>query len=104
MEAYGPRNEDEHTWRVLDAVKSVADATGGTQAAVALAWLDAQPGVTSTILGARTVEQLQQNLAAVDLDLGADALGRLTEVSTPRTEVYPYGPQAVQQRFRPLVP
>ncbi|HEV7624425.1 MAG TPA: aldo/keto reductase [Amnibacterium sp.] len=104
MEAYGPRNEDEHTWRVLDAVKEVADEVGSTPAAVALAWLDAQPAVTSTILGARTVEQLQQNLAAVDLQLDADQLARLTEASTPRTEVYPYGPQAVQQRHRPIVP
>jgi aryl-alcohol dehydrogenase-like predicted oxidoreductase len=104
MEAYGPRNEDEHTWRVLDALKSVADAAGSTQAAVALAWLDAQPAVTSTILGARTIEQLQQNLAAVDLELDADQLAALTEASTPRTEVYPYGPQAVQQRHRALDP
>jgi aryl-alcohol dehydrogenase (NADP+) len=73
-------------------------------AAVALAWLDAQPAVTSTILGARTVEQLQQNLAAADLVLEPDALARLTEASTPRTEVYPYGPQAVQQRHRALTP
>jgi aryl-alcohol dehydrogenase-like predicted oxidoreductase len=104
MEAYGPRNEDEHTWRVLDALKSVADAVGSTQAAVALAWLDAQPAVTSTILGARTVEQLQQNLAAVDLQLDADQLATLTEASTPRAEVYPYGPQAVQQRHRSIAP
>ncbi|HEY8317833.1 MAG TPA: aldo/keto reductase [Amnibacterium sp.] len=104
MEAYGPRNEDEHTWRVLDAVEQVADATGATQAAVALAWLDAQPGVTSTILGARTVEQLQQNLAAVELALDDAQLATLTEASTPRAEVYPYGPQAVQQRHRAIVP
>jgi aryl-alcohol dehydrogenase-like predicted oxidoreductase len=104
MEAYGPRNEDEHTWRVLDALKSVADGVGSTQAAVALAWLDAQPAVTSTILGARTIEQLQQNLAAVDLQLDADQLATLTEASTPRAEVYPYGPQAVQQRHRAIVP
>ncbi|WP_375387019.1 aldo/keto reductase [uncultured Amnibacterium sp.] len=104
MEAWGPRSEDDRTWAVLDAVREVADAAGTTSAAVALAWVDAQPAVTSTILGARSVEQLQQNLAAVDLDLGADALARLSEVSAPQAEVYPYGPQAVQQRFRPLVP
>jgi aryl-alcohol dehydrogenase-like predicted oxidoreductase len=104
MEAYGPRNEDEHTWRVLDALKGVADEVGSTQAAVALAWLDAQPAVTSTILGARTIEQLQQNLAAVDLELDADQVATLTDASTPRTEVYPYGPQAVQQRHRAIVP
>jgi aryl-alcohol dehydrogenase-like predicted oxidoreductase len=102
MEAWGPRNEDEHTWRVVDAVREVADEAGTTPAAVALAWLDAQPAMTSTILGARNVDQLRQNLAAVDLELSAEQLQRLTEVSTPRTEVYPYGPQAVQQRHRPL--
>jgi aryl-alcohol dehydrogenase (NADP+) len=60
--------------------------------------------VTSTILGARSVEQLQQNLAAADLELEQAALDRLTEASTPRTEVYPYGPLAVQQRHRPITP
>lgn len=104
MEAWSGRKDDDHVWAVIDAVKEVADAAGTTSAAVALAWVDAQPAVTSTILGARSVEQLQQNLAAVDLVLDVDALARLTEVSTPRTEVYPYGPQAVGQRFRPLVP
>jgi aryl-alcohol dehydrogenase (NADP+) len=102
MEAWGPRNEDEHTWRVIDAVRAVAEEAGSTPAAVALAWLDAQPGMTSTILGARNVDQLRDNLAAVDLELSREQLQRLTEVSTPRTEVYPYGPQAVQQRHRPL--
>ena len=104
MEAWGPRSEDDRTWAVIDAVREVAEASGTTSAAVALAWVDAQPGVTSTILGARTVEQLQQNLVAADLELGSEALARLTEVSTPSAEVYPYGPQAVAQRFRPLVP
>ena len=104
MEAWSLRKDDEHTWAVLDAVQEVAAGAGTTSAAVALAWVDAQPAVTSTILGARTVEQLQQNLAAVDLDLGADAIAKLTDASTPRAEVYPYGPQAVQQRFRPIVP
>lgn len=104
MEAWSLRKDDDRTWAVVDAVREVAEQAGSTSAAVALAWLDAQPGVTSTILGARSVEQLQQNLAAVDLDLGADALATLSEVSTPRAEVYPYGPQAVQQRFRSIVP
>ncbi len=103
MEAWSLRKDDEHVWAVIDAVREVADQAGTTSAAVALAWLDAQPGVTSTILGARNVDQLQQNLAAADLQLGQDALDRLTEVSTPRTEVYPYGPLAVQQRHRPIV-
>ena len=104
MEAWGPRNEDDHTWRVIDEVRAVAEGIGATPAAVALAWLDAQPGVTCTILGARSTDQLAQNLAAADLELPAEALERLTRVSEPRAEIYPYGPQAVAQRFRPLTP
>ena len=104
MEAWGPRNDDEYTWRVLDVVRAVAEEAGSTPAAVALAWLDRQPGMTSVILGARTTEQLQQNLAAVDLELSDEQLRRLTEVSTPRTEVYPYGPLAIDQRARTVAP
>jgi aryl-alcohol dehydrogenase-like predicted oxidoreductase len=104
MEAWGLRSEDEHTWRVLDVVRAVAEELGSTPAAVALAWLDRQPAMTSIILGARTTEQLQQNLAAVDLDLSDEQVQRLTEVSTPRTEVYPYGPLAVDQRARAVAP
>lgn len=102
MEAWGPRSEDDFTWNVIDTVKAVATETDADPAAVALAWLDAQPAVTSTILGARTVDQLEKNLAAVELELSAEQLARLTDVSVPQTDVYPYGPQAVAQRFRSL--
>ena len=80
----------------------VAQAQGVTPAQVALAWVGAQPAVTSVILGARTVEQLRDNLAAADLDLDAEHLERLTEVSTPRMDDYPYGPAGVDQRDRKL--
>ena len=69
---------------------------------MALAWLAAQPAVTSVILGARTVEQLADNLAAADLALTAEEAGRLTEVSQPRVGVYPYGPMAQEQRSRKI--
>ncbi|NUO92632.1 MAG: aldo/keto reductase [Dermatophilaceae bacterium] len=100
MEAYGPRNSDERTWAVIDAVAEVAKEQGVTSAAVALAWVAAQPAVTSVILGARTVEQLTDNLAAADLDLTADQLSRLSEVSAPRMDDYPYGPAGIAQRHR----
>ncbi|MDN4615897.1 aldo/keto reductase [Leifsonia sp. F6_8S_P_1B] len=100
MEAWEARNADEHTWRVVDAVREVADELGSTPSRVALAWLADRPAVTSVILGARTVEQLEDNLAAADLDLPDDLRTRLDDVSTPRAEVYPYGEQAVAQRHR----
>jgi aryl-alcohol dehydrogenase-like predicted oxidoreductase len=102
MEAWAARNADERTWRVLDAVHEVADGHGVTPSQVALAWLAARPAVTSVILGARTPEQLADNLAAADLELGAAELDRLTEASAPRVDDYPYGAAGVQQRHRKL--
>ena len=102
MEAWQARNDDPRTWRVLDAVRDVADAHGLTASQVSLAWLAAQPAVTSVILGARTVDQLTDNLRAADLELTGGELGRLSEASAPRVDDYPYGAAGVQQRHRPL--
>lgn len=78
MEAFAPRNAQQRTWDVVDAVREVADASGASMAQVALAWVAAQPAVTSVILGARTVEQLDDSLGALDnLEFGADELDRI---------------------------
>jgi diketogulonate reductase-like aldo/keto reductase len=62
-------------------------------AQVALAWLLTRPAVTSVIIGARTDEQLADNLGAADLSLTADELARLEVVSRPPL-LYPYWHQA----------
>ncbi len=102
MEAWKQRNAREQTWAILGAVKAIADVHGASSSQVALAWLGAQPAVTSVILGARTVEQLTDNLGAVDLKLSPDELAGLTEASAPRTDDYPYGVGGVAQRHRIL--
>lgn len=102
MEAYGPRNAEERTWAVIGAVEDIANGLGVTMAQVALAWLAARPAVTSVILGARTTEQLADNLKAADLKLASDAMERLTTISAPTPADYPYGVQGVAQRFRKL--
>jgi aryl-alcohol dehydrogenase-like predicted oxidoreductase len=102
VEAYHGRNADERTWRVVDAVRAVADRRGASMAAVALAWLAARPAVTSVILGARTVDQLDDNLAAVDLTLDAEDVRLLDEASAPVVADYPYGAAGVRQRSRDL--
>lgn len=102
MEAWAARNDDERTWQVIDAVREVAEGRGVGMSQVALAWLAAQPAVTSVILGARTVEQLTDNLGAADLELTPEELQRLSDVSAPRADDYPYGPAGVQQRERRL--
>ncbi|QTE27935.1 aldo/keto reductase [Pengzhenrongella sicca] len=100
MEAWGPRNAQERTWRIIDAVVDVAGAHGVSPAQVALSWLEAQPAVTAVILGARTVEQLTDNLGAVAVELAPAELDRLTEVSAPVVGDYPYGPAGADQRHR----
>ena len=85
---------------MIDAVADVAERARRHHGAGALAWLAAQPAVTSVILGARTVEQLDDNLGAADLDLAPEHLARLDQVSAPRMEDYPYGPAGVAQRHR----
>lgn len=102
MEAYGPRNEQERTWAVVDAVREVAEEGDLTMAQVALTWLADRPGVTSVILGARTIEQLEDNLGAADSHLTDSQQDRLTSVSSPRVADYPYGPAGADQRSRAI--
>ena len=100
IEAYDRIARDERTWEILDALRQVAADNDTTPANVALAWVVAQPGITTAILGARTVEQLRANLAAASLTLAPEHLADLTAISTPRTGPWPYGPDGVTQRSR----
>ena len=102
LAAWKARNENPRTWAVLDAVADIASAHGVSHSQVALAWLADRPAVTSVILGARTTEQLADNLAAAELDLTAEEISRLTQASQPETGVYPYGPMAQEQRSRKM--
>jgi Predicted oxidoreductases (related to aryl-alcohol dehydrogenases) len=102
MEAWAARNASERTWNILDAVGEIADAHGASRSQVALAWVGAQPAVTSVILGARTLDQLEDNLGATSLTLSAEELTRLTEVSAPQIDDYPYGTAGAAQRHRKI--
>ena len=102
MEAYGSRNEQARTWRILDAVQSVAKAHGRSMAQVSLAWVAQQPAVTSVILGARMRDQLADNLAAASLELSQDELGLLNVASASELEGYPYGIGGANQRRRKI--
>jgi aryl-alcohol dehydrogenase-like predicted oxidoreductase len=73
----------ERTFTILDEVTRVATALGTTPAAVALAWVQSRPGVASTIIGARRLDQLDANLAALDLRLAPEHVLALDEVSKP---------------------
>jgi aryl-alcohol dehydrogenase-like predicted oxidoreductase len=102
VEAYDRRSTARRTWDVIEAVESVAAARGVTMAQVALAWLADRPLVTSVILGARTVEQLEDNLGAAGLHLDGEETARLDAASDPAPADYPYGGPGTEQRSRAL--
>jgi aryl-alcohol dehydrogenase-like predicted oxidoreductase len=102
MEAWQARNDNPRTWEVIAAVEEIAAERGVSASQVALAWLADRPAVTSVILGARTTEQLADNLAAADVELTPEETGRLTQASQPKLGVYPYGPMAQEQRSRKI--
>lgn len=102
MEAYDRRSRVERTWDVVDAVREVAEGRGCSMAQVALAWVTDRPGVTATILGARTLEQLDDDLGAAGLHLSEEETARLDAASDPGAADYPYGGPALEQRSRRL--
>ena len=71
----------EQTWTIIDACERIAKARGTSVAQVALRWCMQRDGVASTILGARTLAQLDDNLAACSLELGAAEMQALDEAS-----------------------
>jgi len=74
---------NERSYSIIDELTRIAGELGVTPAAVAIAWVQQRPGVTSTIIGARTMAQLEQNLAALDVPLTADHKAALDKASEP---------------------
>lgn len=89
VEAYSARNT-ERVWSIIAETQAVADEAGVWIGAVALRWLLSRPGVATVLLGARTVEQLEQSLTASQCELSDEALDRLTAASAPGLPPYPY--------------
>ena len=81
---------NEHTWTVLDALFAVAEQSSKTPAQVAINWLLQRPGVTAPIIGARTVDQLESNLAARGWSLTSEQMSRLDQASELSLPYYPY--------------
>ncbi len=87
---FGNQKFTDRNRRVLDALRTVAAQVDRPLAQVALAWASAQPGMTSLILGASTLEQLHDNLASLEVSLTADELRTLDECSA-LDPAFPYG-------------
>lgn len=94
-----PVNDEDRLYDTVDVIVGIAEAHDVSGAQVALAYTLAKPGVTSVIVGARTDEQLQDNLGAADLQLTEAEMTRLDEVSQVPL-LYPYWHQANTQPAR----
>jgi aryl-alcohol dehydrogenase-like predicted oxidoreductase len=75
---------NDKTYDLIDALAKVAQALDTSISRVALAWVQGRPGVSSTIIGARTMQQLDDNLGALEIKLTAEQLARLDELSKPK--------------------
>ncbi len=95
---YGPPVDDELMYDVVDVLLEIAAEVGRSVPQVAIRWLLNRPTVTSVILGARTEEQLLDNLGAVGWDLTADQMARLDAVSQVE-HPYPHFPYQRQEGF-----
>ena len=76
-----PIVDKERAWNVIDVLRPIAEAHDCSPARIALAWLLAKPVVTSVLIGAKRLSQLEDNIAAVDITLSEDELRQLDEVS-----------------------
>lgn len=101
--AFGPPVDDAYLFDVVDALDAVAGETGRTVAQVALNWLLRRPTVSSVIIGARTEEQLKQNLGAVGWSLTPEQVAFLDRASQ-RDAAYPAFPYRRQEGFARLSP
>ncbi|HEY0542494.1 MAG TPA: aldo/keto reductase [Actinoallomurus sp.] len=97
-----PVYDEDKLYDTIEVLVEIADGHGVSAAQVALAWLLGRPAVTSLVIGARTTEQLTDNLAAAELTLSEDERARLDEVSAMPLN-YPYWHQAntAQDRLSP---
>ena len=101
--SFGPPVEDEHLYRVVDALDAVAEETGKTVPQIAINWLLQRPTVSSVIIGARNEEQLRQNLGAVGWTLTPEQMKKL-DAASEVTAPYPYFPYRRQEGFARLNP
>jgi aryl-alcohol dehydrogenase-like predicted oxidoreductase len=86
---------NETTYQLVDELEGIAKAHDSTVARVSLAWVRAQPGVTSTIIGARRVTQLDDNVKSLEVTLTSAELTRLDALTKPK-----FGfPQSMQPMF-----
>ena len=91
----GGHVNDQRTYGLIDELEKIAKAHESTVARIALAWVRVQPGVSSTIIGARRVSQLEDNLKSTEITLSGEELLHLDSLTKPAV---PF-PQSMQPMF-----
>lgn len=81
---------NDATWKVIEGVRSLAESKGVAMDAFALAWVLHQPGVTSPIIGPKTMEQLEANITALEVEITDEDSKQVDELITPGTHVSEY--------------
>jgi len=101
---FAPPVNEEHLYRVIDALKQIAQETGYSIPQIALNWLLQRPTVASVLIGARNQMQLQENLKAKDIQLSAEQIMQLNQASAvyPPYPYYPYWNGQFTERFKAL--
>ena len=100
---YSPFTADSDR-AIVDAVGAVAADRGVSRAQVALAWLRSKPVVTAPLVGANTTTQIDDAVAALDLDLTAEEIAALERPYTPRYDFQGVSDEAELQRIRDRIP
>ncbi|HWK63812.1 MAG TPA: aldo/keto reductase [Rhizobiaceae bacterium] len=100
---YGPPVDEERLFAIIDVLDAISTDTGKTIPQIAVNWLLRRPTVSSVIIGARTEDQLRQNLGGVGWALTEDQVARLDAASSV-TAPYPYFPYRRQEGFARLNP
>ncbi len=95
-----PISNESRLFDIIETMVEIGDAHGVSAAQVALAWITGRPGVTTAVIGARKAHQLEDNLAAANLELKADEIAAIEKASRPEL-LYPYWHQksTASERF-----
>lgn len=96
----GPPVDNEYLYQVVDAIDEIAAETGKTVPQIALNWLLQRPSVSTLIIGARTEEQLRQNLGALGWNLTPEQVAKLDTASAV-PQAYPYFHQRMFEERNP---
>ncbi|GBC05286.1 hypothetical protein RclHR1_06150012 [Rhizophagus clarus] len=84
-------SKSEKNWKILDEVNAISKEIGRSPVQVTLNWTMQKPGITSPLIGARTVAQLEENLKSLEFKLTPEQMKRLDDVSEPSCVPFPYG-------------